>query len=311
MIHSITPEPSNFPLPSGSGPRDSRPAPREDLPGLVDVKRPGNLSGSGVGRQQRSRPGRALRSRRLAAAWRRDQLSERAANRRFAEITPQITAMRRDNIEHEIPGIYKLRVAPDRARLAQQQGGTQETEAAVNAALNWLAGQSDRRRPLGRIAARRGTRRQGPRTRSQGGRRQGGHRRQRAGPAGLPRRRPHASRRRVPGNRGPRPRFPDSRTGLRWQPGGRRRALRRHVLPRHGDHRAERSVRPDQRRAIGAAVAASHQLHARLPAPHGRRLALSARRSPGRHQPARLAAHGPAQRQAGGHCHSPLEPRKA
>ncbi len=39
----------------------------------------------------------------------------------------------------EPPEIYKLRTAPDRTRVAMQQGATPESEAAVEAALKWLA----------------------------------------------------------------------------------------------------------------------------------------------------------------------------
>lgn len=38
-----------------------------------------------------------------------------------------------------LPSLYQLRTAPNRAQLAQQRGATTETEAAVQAALRWLA----------------------------------------------------------------------------------------------------------------------------------------------------------------------------
>lgn len=38
-----------------------------------------------------------------------------------------------------VPDAYRLRVAPNRANVAQSRGGTAETEAAVMAALKWLA----------------------------------------------------------------------------------------------------------------------------------------------------------------------------
>lgn len=38
-----------------------------------------------------------------------------------------------------VPDAYRLRVAPNRANVAQSHGGTSETEAAVKAALKWLA----------------------------------------------------------------------------------------------------------------------------------------------------------------------------
>ncbi len=41
--------------------------------------------------------------------------------------------------DEAIPNAYRLRLAPNRADLAKQQGGSVETEAAVKAALKWLA----------------------------------------------------------------------------------------------------------------------------------------------------------------------------
>ena len=42
-----------------------------------------------------------------------------------------------------IPNVYRLRVAPNRPSVAQSRGGTAETEAAVKAALKWLADNQD------------------------------------------------------------------------------------------------------------------------------------------------------------------------
>ena len=39
----------------------------------------------------------------------------------------------------QLPNVYRLRVAPDRLRLAQRRGATGQSEAAVRAALAWLA----------------------------------------------------------------------------------------------------------------------------------------------------------------------------
>jgi hypothetical protein len=44
-----------------------------------------------------------------------------------------------DGARPSLPDAYRLRVAPDRVGVAQSRGGTVETEAAVNAALKWLA----------------------------------------------------------------------------------------------------------------------------------------------------------------------------
>jgi len=52
---------------------------------------------------------------------------------------PRIPNARRDPGEPSIPGIYRLRVAPDRSQLAERHGATPTTEAAVKAALKWLA----------------------------------------------------------------------------------------------------------------------------------------------------------------------------
>ncbi len=41
--------------------------------------------------------------------------------------------------EHELPAMYKLRTSPNRARVAELQGGSADTEAAVKRALAWLA----------------------------------------------------------------------------------------------------------------------------------------------------------------------------
>lgn len=60
---------------------------------------------------------------------------------------PLLPADRSPRTEVEIPAIYSLRVAPDRSRLARQVGATDETEAAVKAALAWMA---DNQQPDGR-----------------------------------------------------------------------------------------------------------------------------------------------------------------
>ena len=44
-----------------------------------------------------------------------------------------------DNGDRQLPKAYQLRVAPDRLRLAERMGATPATEAAVKAALTWLA----------------------------------------------------------------------------------------------------------------------------------------------------------------------------
>ena len=52
---------------------------------------------------------------------------------------PAPAVNRRDRSGHQVPRLYGLRSAPDRSRLAQQNGASPETEAAVKAGLKWLA----------------------------------------------------------------------------------------------------------------------------------------------------------------------------
>lgn len=60
---------------------------------------------------------------------------------------PQSPRDRPSGAERRPPGIYSLRTAPDRSRLAERQGATPATEKAVKAALKWLA---DNQEPDGR-----------------------------------------------------------------------------------------------------------------------------------------------------------------
>lgn len=52
---------------------------------------------------------------------------------------PHIDRRSADAENKPLPRIYSMRVAPDRSRLALENGATAETEAAVRAALKWLA----------------------------------------------------------------------------------------------------------------------------------------------------------------------------
>lgn len=52
---------------------------------------------------------------------------------------PQSPRHPRTQVDYVVPEIYRLRIAPDRARQAERQGASPETEAAVKAALEWLA----------------------------------------------------------------------------------------------------------------------------------------------------------------------------
>ncbi len=53
-------------------------------------------------------------------------------------VAPQRPRSREEQLH--VPEIYRLRVAPNRARLAERQGASSKSEAAVRAALKWLAG---------------------------------------------------------------------------------------------------------------------------------------------------------------------------
>ena len=52
---------------------------------------------------------------------------------------PVTSSVPRDITELPLPPIYQLRVAPDRAKVIEENGGTVRTEKAVQAALKWLA----------------------------------------------------------------------------------------------------------------------------------------------------------------------------
>lgn len=65
---------------------------------------------------------------------------------------PQLALRHRGGKPSEMPEIYRLRVAPDRAELAKRRGATAETEEAVKAALKWLAANQE---ADGRWSARR------------------------------------------------------------------------------------------------------------------------------------------------------------
>ncbi|MCH8042922.1 MAG: terpene cyclase/mutase family protein [Planctomycetes bacterium] len=52
---------------------------------------------------------------------------------------PKIASSRRAGDNGPLPNAYRLRTAPDRGRVVKTRGGDAETEAAVRAALDWLA----------------------------------------------------------------------------------------------------------------------------------------------------------------------------
>ncbi|NLX96510.1 MAG: hypothetical protein GXY83_10075, partial [Rhodopirellula sp.] len=55
----------------------------------------------------------------------------------------QLPILSRGRMQDNVPGIYQLRVAPDRSQQARQLGATAETEEAVSTALKWLADHQD------------------------------------------------------------------------------------------------------------------------------------------------------------------------
>ena len=77
--------------------------------------------------------------------------AESAADNGARSSYPPATADPAASQDHPLPGLYKLRMAPNHAHLAQGRGGSPETEAAVQAALRWLA---ENQSPEGRWIAR-------------------------------------------------------------------------------------------------------------------------------------------------------------
>jgi hypothetical protein len=74
----------------------------------------------------------------LAAVATRQNLTTVAEPQAVAALVSPGLAPRRDASKHAVPEPYRLRVAPDRAQLAERHGATGQTEAAVKAALRWL-----------------------------------------------------------------------------------------------------------------------------------------------------------------------------
>lgn len=54
-------------------------------------------------------------------------------------LAPEAPSSRRDQGPESIPEIYRARVSPERAKVVEEMGGSERTEAAVEAALKWLA----------------------------------------------------------------------------------------------------------------------------------------------------------------------------
>jgi hypothetical protein len=62
-----------------------------------------------------------------------------------AEADPSLLARNEPReMPHEVPGIYRLRLSPDRARQSERRGATAQSEAAVDEGLKWLAANQER-----------------------------------------------------------------------------------------------------------------------------------------------------------------------
>ncbi len=207
-----------------------------------------------------------------------DQRQEDAAMR-LATNTPIVAPSRAARVaegEQPVPDAYRLRVAPNRAKIAQSHGGTAATEAAVKAALKWLADnqaadgrwdpRTPRRRQGNQRARPRPSRRRQPRRHGDDG----------LGAAGVPRLRPHAPRRSVPRGRAPRAGVSVARSGRRWKSRRPRRFVRIHVLPCHGHLRVERGVWHDPRPPTPATRPARDRVYHCCAGPARRRVALPA-----------------------------------
>lgn len=57
---------------------------------------------------------------------------------------PQLTRNPSTRGAHQVPEVYRMRVAPNRSQLSQRLGATPELETAVKAALQWLADNQER-----------------------------------------------------------------------------------------------------------------------------------------------------------------------
>ena len=200
-----------------------------------------------------------------------------------------------------LPAVYRLRLAPDRATLAQGRGGSPESESAVQAALDWLARNES---PDGHWSVRQ---HEGGRAASADGRdrRHAGIEADSAATglallAFLASGQTHRDglhkdevRRGLE--------YLVVRAGRRRKPRRPRRPVRENVFPRHGRLRPERSLRHDRRRSPAGGGPAGRRLHRRRAGPLRRRLAIPARR-PRRHQSTRLAIDGAEER---GTCRRP------
>ena len=91
----------------------------------ADVQRPRTANSSIASLVQRGRTDDALGA------------STSAPGAGLAPPAPRVR--RQTGAPHEVPTLYRMRVAPNREQVVQQRGGTEGTEAAVKSALRWLA----------------------------------------------------------------------------------------------------------------------------------------------------------------------------
>jgi hypothetical protein len=89
------------------------------------------------GQREESSPARMWTPSLAAVAARQNLAATNEPVAVAALVTPGV-APRHDSAKRDVPQAYRLRVAPDRAQLAQRHGATGQTEAAVKAALRWL-----------------------------------------------------------------------------------------------------------------------------------------------------------------------------
>jgi hypothetical protein len=218
-------------------------------------------------------------------------------------IAPALPSRRQGFSDRDIPGIYKGRVAPDRSRLAQRQGATEQSEKAVLAALAFLAKsqEADGHFDASLHEAGREMRIAGRDRQSAGGKSDtgmtglallaflaSGHTHQQGDYSANVRRGLEylMRKQRADGGLGG--------DGIVYE------YMYCHAMAAFalgeaygmsGDERLE----PYVRKAVGFTLAMQKPPDRRLAVHHGR---------PRRHQPARLAAHGPEERRAGRHSHS-------
>jgi hypothetical protein len=138
-VGPVAPDPDGRRVPSRA-----EPSPREAMGTQTTVAQP-STDKAVVADPAYANPGGENSSARM---W-TPNLAAVATRQNLAVPTPEPTAIaalalpsvtpHREAAKHAVPHSYRLRVAPDRAQLAQRHGATGQTEAAVKAALRWLS----------------------------------------------------------------------------------------------------------------------------------------------------------------------------